>query len=324
MAFALTWLCPAVLAKGTDVKLHGTVTKVEQTTTTTGTITVHVVGFEIQVQVTADSDIVLHGDKVGLAGIEVNDFVKVDGFFSSSGIVVDEIPAEASIVCVCPSHQFPLGMAMSEDRRQALLRFARRNGAAIVEDDYDGEFRYEGSPLEALRTRESADRVFYLGSFSKCMFPSIRLGFIVAPQRAMPSLVAAKNCTDWHCSIPLQLAVANFILDGHLARHVRRARRIYRERREHLLQLLARYLDKELAVVPSFYGMHIAALAKASTDCEAISMKLARQGIIIHSLDRYFMGSPRPGFVLSYAAAGTDALTLAIRALADRFARPRA
>jgi len=91
LAFALFWLCPAALPKGTDVKFDGTVTKVEESTTTTGTVTVRVVGFDIPVKVTADSDIVLHGDKVGLAGIDVNDFVKVDGFFSTSGIVADEI-----------------------------------------------------------------------------------------------------------------------------------------------------------------------------------------------------------------------------------------
>ncbi len=91
LAFALFWLCPGVLAKGTDVRFHGTVTKVDETTTTTGTVTVRVIGFDVPVKVTSDSDVVLHGDKVGLAGIEVNDFVNVDGFFSSSGIVADEI-----------------------------------------------------------------------------------------------------------------------------------------------------------------------------------------------------------------------------------------
>jgi GntR family transcriptional regulator/MocR family aminotransferase len=236
------------------------------------------------------------------------------------GIVVDEIPAEASIICVCPSHHFPLGMSMSPERRQALMRFARRNGAVILEDDYDGEFRYAGSPLEALRTGDSADRVFYVGSFSKCMFPSIRLGFIVAPPWAIPSLVLAKNCTDWHCSIPLQLAVANFILDGHLARHVRRARRIYRERRSHLLQLLAAKLGGWFEVVPSFYGMHVAALTNQEIDCEAISLRLAERGIMIHSLDRYFLGPERrPGFVLGYAAAEPGALTLAVETLAKEF-----
>ena len=130
--------------------------------------------------------------------------VPVDG----EGIVVESIPADARIVCVCPSHQFPLGMPMSPRRRAELLRFARQNGAIIVEDDYDGEFRYDGSPLEALRGGASANQVFYVGSFSKCMFPAIRLGFMVAPAWALPTLVAAKNSTDWHCSIPIQAAVA--------------------------------------------------------------------------------------------------------------------
>jgi GntR family transcriptional regulator/MocR family aminotransferase len=245
--------------------------------------------------------------------------VRVD----AEGIVVDEIPRDASIICVCPSHQFPLGMSMSQNRRQALIQFARRNGAVIVEDDYDGEFRHDRGPLEALRTRDSADRVFYVGSFSKCMFPSIRLGFVVAPSWAMPALVLAKNCADWHCSTPLQLAVANFILDGHLARHVRRARRIYRERRSHLLQLLETRLGEEFEVVPSFYGMHVAAMATGTADCEAISMRLAEQGIMIHALDRYFLGLPLPGFVLGFAAAGVSALTLAINALADQIAQQR-
>jgi GntR family transcriptional regulator / MocR family aminotransferase len=244
--------------------------------------------------------------------------VRVD----AEGIVVDEIPADASIVCVCPSHQFPLGMSMSQRRRQALIDFARRNGAVIVEDDYDGEFRYDGSPLEALRTGNSADRVFYVGSFSKCMFPSIRLGFIVAPPWAMRSLVVAKNCTDWHCSVPLQLAVASFILDGHLARHVRRARRIYGERRKRLCHLVDSRLRGELELVPSFYGMHVSALGTGQVDCEAVSMRLAERGIMIHSLDRYFLGADRRrGFVLSYAAAGVGALEVAVQALADELAR---
>lgn len=119
--------------------------------------------------------------------------VRVD----EQGIVVEEIPEEAAIVCVCPSHQFPLGMSLSPARRRALLRFARRTGAIVVEDDYDGEFRHGGSPLEALKSdRESRDAVFYVGSFSKCMFPSLRLGFLVAPQWAMRALVCVKNMTD--------------------------------------------------------------------------------------------------------------------------------
>lgn len=242
--------------------------------------------------------------------------VRVDG----EGIVVDEIPAEATIICVCPSHQFPLGMPMSPRRREELMRFARQAGAVIVEDDYDGEFRYDGSPLEALRGTTSASHVLYVGSFSKCMFPAIRLGFIVAPKWALPALIAAKNSTDWHCAIPIQTAVAEFIGDGHLTRHIRHVRRIYRDRRDHLLALLEQNLSDKLSVVPSFYGMHVTAVAREDIDCDAVSAGAARGGIMVHSLSRYFLGAPtRSGIILGYAAADLDSLRIAVRALAEEF-----
>jgi GntR family transcriptional regulator/MocR family aminotransferase len=241
------------------------------------------------------------------------DPVPVDG----EGIVVDAIPSDAKIVCVCPSHQFPLGMPMSARRRDALLRFARGTGAVIIEDDYDGEFRYDGSPLEALRGAASASHVFYVGSFSKCMFPAIRLGFVVPPEWALPALVAAKNSTDWHSSIPVQAATAAFVREGHSARHIRRMRRIYRDRRDRLLHTLDRKLRGALTVVPSFYGMHVAAVSRDGIDCERVSEALADKGIMIHSLSRYFLAQPtRAGFIIGYAAAETEVLETAIGALA--------
>lgn len=247
--------------------------------------------------------------------------VRVD----SEGIVVDEIPSGAKVICVCPSHQFPLGMPMSPRRRRALLRFAELSGALIVEDDYDGEFRYDGSPIEALRSHASSSHVCYVGSFSKCMFPSLRLGFLVPPGWALPALVTAKNSTDWHSSVPVQAAVARFILDGHLARHIRCVRRIYRDRRELLLDLLDQRLGQQLRVVPSFYGMHVATLARKKIDCEAISRALSARGILIHSLDRYFVGPPaQTGFVIAYAAADSHQLRLAVDALADEVLKPDA
>jgi GntR family transcriptional regulator/MocR family aminotransferase len=236
----------------------------------------------------------------------------------SEGLVVDAITADANIICVCPSHQFPLGMTMSPRRREALLNFARRKGAVIVEDDYDGEFRYDGSPLEALRSGASASHVFYLGSFSKCMFPALRLGFVVPPAWALPALVAAKNSTDWHSSIPVQAAVAGFIRDGHLTRHIRQVRKIYGERRGRLLRLLDQQLGHAFTAVPSFYGLHVAIIGRDGLDCEILSDALARRGIMIHSLARYFMGAAtRTGFVISFAAADAEILEMAVRAMAD-------
>ena len=240
--------------------------------------------------------------------------VRVD----SEGIIVAEIPREAQIICVCPSHQFPLGMSMSSRRRKELLQFAAQTGAAIVEDDYDGEFRYDGSPVEALRNGASAEHVFYVGSFSKCMLPSLRLGFLVPPRWAMETLVAAKNALDWHSPVPLQLAVADFIAKGHLARHVRRLRGIYGERRDHLLAGLAETLGGFLQPIASFYGMHIAAVVTDERDCEGVSDALAARGIQIHALTRYFLGpADRRGFVFGYASADAATLTLAIKALTE-------
>lgn len=220
------------------------------------------------------------------------------------GLIVERLPPGTRVICVTPSHQFPLGMAMSARRRKALIDFAERHGAVIVEDDYDGEFRYEGSPLEALKAADTPDVVFYVGTFSKCMLPSLRLGFVVAPSWAMRALVAAKNALDWHCSKPLQMTVAAFISEGHLARHVRKVRERYGQRRD----LLRRHLDGQLAewleAIPSFYGTHTTAIARGPIDLQGLAEQLLHEGIKIHTLDRYFLGAPsRTGLVFGYGAA---------------------
>jgi GntR family transcriptional regulator/MocR family aminotransferase len=246
--------------------------------------------------------------------------VRVD----SEGLVIEDIPKDAGIICVCPSHQFPLGMPMSPARRNALHQFARHTGAVIVEDDYDGEFRCDGTPLRALRSAASSDLVFYVGSFSKCMLPSLRLGFLIPPAWAARALVTAKNALDWHCSVPLQMAVAGFIKDGHLGRHVRRMRRIYRQRRDHLLALLKPDLDGQLRPIASNYGLHLTATVPDSIDTEAVSRALARRGILCHALTRYFLGPPTlSGFVISFASADTDALEAAVIALAEEIGLER-
>lgn len=219
------------------------------------------------------------------------------------GLIVDQIPADVGVICVCPSHQFPLGVSMSARRRKALVAFARARGAVIVEDDYDGEFRYDGAALEALRGTDAADVVFYVGTFSKCMLPALRLGFVVAPGWALKTLVAAKNCVDWHCSTPLQLGVAGFISGGHLARHVRRMRHIYKQRRHQLLTSIARDLGKWLEPIPSFYGMHVAAVARTGIDLDRVADTLLAHHLHIHTLARYYFGGPpRSGLIFGYGA----------------------
>jgi GntR family transcriptional regulator/MocR family aminotransferase len=237
------------------------------------------------------------------------------------GLIIEEIPADVGIICVCPSHQFPLGVTMSMRRRKALVEFARSRGAVIIEDDYDGEFRYDGSPLEALRTSDAADVVFYVGTFSKCMLSALRMGFIVAPEWAMQTLIAAKNCLDWHCPTPIQTGVAGFIAEGHLARHVQKMRGIYRRRRQLLLDSFREELGEWLEPIPSYYGMHIAAVSRTAEDLDRVTQDLLRHNVKIHAFSRYYLGpQTRAGLIFGYGAAdlpemrqGLAALRLALR-----------
>ena len=238
------------------------------------------------------------------------------------GLIIEQLPSDVGVICVTPSHQFPLGVTMSLRRRQALIEFARERAAIIIEDDYDGEFRYEGSPLPALRTVQAADVVFYVGTFSKCMLSALRLGFIVAPGWAMSTLTAAKNCLDWHCPTPMQTAVAGFIGEGHLSRHVRKMRGIYQQRRELLLQLLQDKLNEWLQPIPSFYGMHIAALADPGVDLEAVARGLLQQQVKIHTLSRYFLGpQTQVGLVFGYGTVDLPEIRRGASQLRKRAAR---
>jgi GntR family transcriptional regulator/MocR family aminotransferase len=221
----------------------------------------------------------------------------------AEGLMVETLTEHVNVICVCPSHQFPLGVTMSKRRRRALIDYATRRGAVIIEDDYDGEFRFEGYSLEALRAAQHADVVFYIGTFSKCMLPALRLGFIVAPKWAMTALIAAKNCLDWHSPTLIQTAVARFITDGHLQRHVRRMRKTYAGRRQVLLAGLVSGLGKWLRPIPSFYGMHVAAVVQAPVDLEDIARRAQGKGVMIHTLSRYYLGpETQRGFVFGYGA----------------------
>jgi GntR family transcriptional regulator/MocR family aminotransferase len=189
---------------------------------------------------------------------------------------------------VTPSHQFPLGSVLSTERRVALLEFARRHGAAVIEDDYDGEFRFGGRPLDALQTLDRGESVFYVGTFSKSMFPAVRVGYIVAPPWARAALIAARQCAEGPHSVLVQEALADFIAEGHLTRHVRKMRRIYAERRVALLDGLAQM--PWLEAVPSVAGLHLTAFTRAGLDADWLEMRALEQGVGVRSIRRYYMG----------------------------------
>jgi GntR family transcriptional regulator/MocR family aminotransferase len=193
-----------------------------------------------------------------------------------------------------------------------------------VEDDYDGEFRLDGAPLAALRSGAGAgaEHVFYVGTFSKCMLPSLRLGFIMAPRWAVSALVTAKNCQDWHCPVPLQAAVAAFVGEGHLARHVRRMRQVYRERRTALVTALRAHTGGRMQPIESGYGMHLAAWLPGGVDAAALERELDGVGVRLHALDRYGTGpAARPGVVLGYGVAEPGELARAMTLLGDALRR---
>nr|WP_255682850.1 PLP-dependent aminotransferase family protein [Dyella sp. 2HG41-7] len=234
----------------------------------------------------------------------------------AEGLIVDALPASVQVVCVCPSHQFPLGVSMSAQRRSALLKAARKHGAVIIEDDYDGEFRYDGTPLQALRSNATVDDVFYVGTFSKCMLPALRLGFVVAPQWAMSALTLAKNCLDWHCPTLTQMTVARFIADGYLTQHVRKLRDVYRKRRDLIEEILHSDFADELSPMPSHYGMHVAALSNTSKRLKRASLRLLESNVHLHSFERYFFGEPTSeGLVFGYGAVDLKGIEQGLKAL---------
>ncbi|MFC3651776.1 PLP-dependent aminotransferase family protein [Dyella humi] len=201
------------------------------------------------------------------------------------GLVVDKLPDDTNVIYVTPSHQFPLGVLMSPRRRMALLDFARSRGAVIIEDDYDSEFRYSGRPLDALQTLDRDGVVCYVGTFSKCLFPTLRIGYAVAPPWLRVALANAKYQADWHGNVMAQDALAAFVAEGHLVRHVRHMRKIYAERRDILLDALKRHGDGRLHVYPSDAGLHLAVRLPDSVDATQLAKRAAAVGIRLETLN---------------------------------------
>jgi GntR family transcriptional regulator/MocR family aminotransferase len=225
----------------------------------------------------------------------------------ADGIIVDALPRHTRLVYVTPSHQYPLGMPMSLSRRTELLAWAERNNAAVVEDDYDSEFRFQGRPIEPLQTLDSTGRVIYVGSFSKTMLPTLRLGFVVTPPSLRDAVHRAKYVSDWHTSLLLQAALAHFIDAGNFARHIRKVGGVYRARHELMTRILARDFADHVDVVPSVAGLHITAVAHASVDAiYDVVRRASAAGVQVQALARFAAGERRrAGLVLGYGAIAT-------------------
>ena len=210
----------------------------------------------------------------------------------------------ARLVYVTPAHQYPLGCEMSLERRKALLDWAQDEDAYIIEDDYDGDYRYEGRPIASLQGIDGGGRVIYVGSFNKILFPALRIAYVIAPELLVGAFVDAKHVADGHTALLTQGVLAAFIDEGHLGRHLRKTRAIYDERRLAFLEE-AKILGDVLEFGPARAGMHVTGIFKdrmRRADDRAVVAECARSGVLVDPLSKYGEVA-RGGLVFGFAGA---------------------
>ena len=228
----------------------------------------------------------------------------------------------ARAAMVTPSHQFPLGVTMSASRRMQLLSWAHSNGAWILEDDYDSEYRYESPPIPSLQGMDGNARVLYIGTFSKVLFPSLRLGYVVIPTDLVRHFVATRIAVDLGSSSFYQEVLADFIRSGDFERHIRRMRILYRERRSMLVQCIQKELASLAEIAGGEAGMHLTViLPKGMNDVE-IAQRAARQNLWIWPLSSTYRGEAmRPGLILGFGSTRTADIPRAVGKLRDLLVR---
>jgi GntR family transcriptional regulator/MocR family aminotransferase len=234
----------------------------------------------------------------------------------AEGLIVHKLPDNARLVYVTPSHQFPLGMPMSLERRVALLEWAQKRGAVIIEDDYDSEYRFEGRPMEPLKSLDRAGLVAYIGTFSKTIFPELRVGYVVPPAPLLRPLCTVRQVADLHGCTLTQTALAAFMLDGEFAKHLRRTHKVYAARRvcllEHLQGGLAPWFD---AVVPTA-GIHLAARLKGAIAEETVIAAAREASIGLYGTARFHRRArPQPGLIFGYGGIAVEQIDAALTVL---------
>ena len=270
-----------------------------------------------------DPDDIIATEDPGYEGIR--------GVLAASGADVQAIPVDheglcvdllsntsspARIVVTTPSRNYPLGTTLSLARRLAILQWADANDAWIVEDDYDSEYRYDGPPLSSLQGLDTHNRVIYVGTFSRVMFPGIRLGYLVLPRTLIPAFRGMRGFADGVPAPTAQAALAAFFADGHFGSHVRKMRLRYGERRTHLQNLIADRATGALSIMPSDGGLHFCTKLIAGHDDMFLQEKMVKAGLDCRALSSYFhdkSAENRPnlpqGLVLGFAGWNKNALT---------------
>lgn len=226
--------------------------------------------------------------------------------------------ADVRAAYVTPSHQYPLGVIMTASRRLQLLAWARRRGAWLLEDDYDSEYRYDLQPIASLQGLDTDQRVIYIGTFSKVLFPALRVGYVVIPPDLVARFRRIREAMD-NSPAPLYQAVLHdFIADGHFARHIRRMRELYAERRRTLVRALERELGGDAHIAGDRAGMHIVVLLAAGAHDRAIAERAAQRGISVIPLSSCYAAAhprARPGLLLGYGTIRAAEIPDAVRRL---------
>jgi GntR family transcriptional regulator / MocR family aminotransferase len=258
------------------------------------------------------------GDPGDSAWVETPGYQPVQHCLRAAGLQVVPVPVDeeglnveagralevrARLAYVTPSHQYPMGYEMSLVRRKALLGWAAEADAYIVEDDYDGDYRYEGRPIASLQGIDARGRVIYIGSFNKILFPALRIAYAIVPEPLIGAFVDAKHTADGHTALLTQGVLAAFIREGHLARHLRKTRAVYDERRIAFLEE-ARRLGDVLEFGPARAGMHVTGMFRPAVhlDDRIVAARCSRAGVEVHPLSKYG-ATERGGLVFGFAGA---------------------
>jgi GntR family transcriptional regulator/MocR family aminotransferase len=246
----------------------------------------------------------------------------VDMPLDAHGATLDAARPTPRLIYLTPSHQFPTGQSMSLERRLAFIAHARATGAWLVEDDYDSEFLYDHQPTPALQGLDEYGRVAYIGTFSKSLFPSVRLAYMVLPEALVAPLVTARTIFDGHPSQPMQAAAADFMDQGHFAAHLRLMRQLYRSRRDALLQALQTHLPWA-EPMDSRGGLQMAVRLPEGSELQH-TRRAAVRGIATPSLSELYHTAPAvAGWRLGFAALTPEAIESAARMIATPDGRNR-
>jgi GntR family transcriptional regulator/MocR family aminotransferase len=234
------------------------------------------------------------------------------------GIDPAKIPERARIIFVTPSHQYPTGAILPLARRVALLEWAKRRNAVIVEDDYDGEFRYEGQPLESLQGLDREGRVIYIGTFSRTIFSALRIGYLVVPKGLVTAFAAAKWLCDRHTATLEQETLAEFISSGMYERYLRRVRRTNAARRQVLMEAVRVHLGGRVETTGDGAGAHIVLWPRRRISEEEVIAGAAVRGVRVYGISPYFLKKPaRAGILVGYSRTSETQIREGIRRLGE-------